>query len=1199
MQTTLLGLAIALILALVTALVGPLLIDWGTYRALFEKEASRLVGVDVSVNGAIDARLLPSPRLTLHDIEIGAADKVRARGLTIEFALGSLMRGEWRATEMQLDGPQITLALDETGKLRAPGFAVAFDPDALSIEKLSVENGKVVLGDAANGASLTLDRFWFHGEARSLLGPFKGEGAFAVGGSLYPYRVSTGRYGDDGALKLRVNVDPVDRPLSLELDGMLGLAGAAPRFDGTMALTRPVGITGRAGAQGTRALTPPWRLSGKVKARAQSALIENLELQYGPEEQGVRLSGVADLAFGKRPLFNLILSGRQIDLDRAFATGEAGPAPPAATLRALAELTGGVFRPDFPVQLGIGIDQVTLGGASVQNLRGDVSSGGGVWNLDRLEFRAPGFTQVKLSGTLVAADTGVSFTGPAEVETGDARALAAWLEGRGDTGQGDLRPLRMRGDVVLGSEKIGIERLRAEFERKSIAGRLAYVFPAGGQKASLEAELNAPELDIDAALGFGKALVAGSKLARPHNMTIAADIGRATLAGFTARDASARVKVDGAGVEIDRLSIADFGGGAFSASGRIVTSGATPQGTMRVELDAPDLAPIVALMQRVAPETARALDVRAASMAPARLRAQFALEGSAPATRAKLAIDGSLGPMRVALETQGHVDPAAFTARDLDISGKLDSDDARQLLGVLGIDRVLAAGNGRGTFTFSARGPARGEMNVEARLAANGLDAAVGGTARLFGDARTATLRATVARANAAPLRGASGSGAALPVTYSGRIALAGSEVTFSEIDATAGNASLRGRLTLALAAPYRLNGRIDADNLDAAALVASAAGMPAAADRSAAWSWSREPFAGGAIGAVTGEVELQARRVALLPHLHARELRTTVRLAKDEMVFDDVAGALDGGRLAGRLALQASGGGIKARAKFALSNADAASVLAAGARPAVTGTLGLSAEIEGSGLSPVALVGSLHGTGKISLADGQLAALDPRAFETVTRAVDQGLVIDQTRIGDIVRRTLASGQLTIKRGEGVLAFNAGQVRLANVIAESRDADLALSGTLDLIDGSLDGRMVLSGKSEAANTHPDIHMALKGPFAAPVRSIDVSALTGWLTLRAVENQTRKLKAAEREAEEAARRREAEQAARKREAEQAARKLEASQTPSSVPPVSPPLMALPPREAPALAPSLPAPLVIGPLPVPGGKDQSGTSVGAQN
>ena len=57
MQTTLLGAAIAIILAVLTALVGPLLIDWSSHRSLFEKEASRLVGAPVRIAGAIDARL--------------------------------------------------------------------------------------------------------------------------------------------------------------------------------------------------------------------------------------------------------------------------------------------------------------------------------------------------------------------------------------------------------------------------------------------------------------------------------------------------------------------------------------------------------------------------------------------------------------------------------------------------------------------------------------------------------------------------------------------------------------------------------------------------------------------------------------------------------------------------------------------------------------------------------------------------------------------------------------------------------------------------------------------------------------------------------------------------------------------------------------------------------------------------------------
>jgi large subunit ribosomal protein L24 len=169
---------------------------------------------------------------------------------------------------------------------------------------------------------------------------------------------------------------------------------------------------------------------------------------------------------------------------------------------------------------------------------------------------------------------------------------------------------------------------------------------------------------------------------------------------------------------------------------------------------------------------------------------------------------------------------------------------------------------------------------------------------------------------------------------------------------------------------------------------------------------------------------------------------------------------------------------------------------------------------MSGAGLSPVALIGSLQGNGKLTLSNGQFSGLDPRAFDAVTRAVDQGLPIDGGRIGDVVQKALESGQLLVKQAEGSISVSAGQVRLANVTVESKDADLSLSGNLDLTDGSIDARMVLSGSKRAAGARPDIFMALQGSATAPVRTVDVSALAGWLTLRAVENQTRQLRAIE-------------------------------------------------------------------------------------
>ena len=159
----------------------------------------------------------------------------------------------------------------------------------------------------------------------------KGEGAVTMAGHSYPYRLALGRLSDEGAFKLHINVDPPDRPLSIEADGTVSFADAQPRFDGTASLARPVGIGARGESQ--QALTQPWRVNGKVKAGGQSALMENVEFQYGSQDQAFQLTGVADYKFGKRPYFNGILSGRQIDLDRAADATDAARLPPPAPER--------------------------------------------------------------------------------------------------------------------------------------------------------------------------------------------------------------------------------------------------------------------------------------------------------------------------------------------------------------------------------------------------------------------------------------------------------------------------------------------------------------------------------------------------------------------------------------------------------------------------------------------------------------------------------------------------------------------------------------------------------------------------------------------------------------------------------------------------------------------------------------------------
>jgi uncharacterized protein involved in outer membrane biogenesis len=1110
LQTTLLGLAIAIILALLTALVGPLLIDWASHRSVFEAEASRLLGLQVRVNGEIEARLLPAPRLTLHEIEIGSGgeQKVRARALGFEFALGSLMRGEWRAAEMQLVGPQLRLGLDPAGHVVAPNLAIQFSPDSLSIDHLSVEDGKVTLTDAASGGSATFERLWFNGEARSLLGPFKGEGAATVSGELYPFRLAISRYSEESSLRLHVNVDPVSRPLSIETDGTLTLAGGAPKFDGSLSFSRPVGIASRATAE----VTQPWRIGGKVKASTASALMQQFEFQYGSEEQGVKLTGVAEFKFGRQPRFDGVLSGRQVDLDRALARDDGVRSPPAAAIRQIAELAADAFRPAIPIQISIGINQVTLGGSTVANLRGDITTDANGWNLDRFEFRAPGFTQVRLSGHLAVGAGGVSFTGPAEIDAGDPKVLAAWLEGRSNVAGGNLRPLNLRGDVVLGSERIAIERLRASVQRRNVSGRLAYVFAAGNRPASLDAALDAPELDIDAALGFGKALLTGSNLTWPPEMAIVANIGRATFAGFEARETSAKLQMSGSGLQIDRLSVADLGGGSFSASGHIDTDGGAPRGALTFDFESRQTAAVTALVERFAPATAREITGLLARVNRAKLHGSLDItdDKQASATVAQATLTGTVDTMNLNLKARASGRWEKAAAADIRVDGAITAPEGAMLLKLFALDRYVTAVKGAGELKVLVSGRADAEQKIDLRLACGGLVMQSSGQGHISLDkGLQLTSMLDISGADLAPLRpGAKGS---LPATLKARLLLGNRSIKLENLNAQLGGSNVRGTIAFEAESPRVVSGALEADAVDAGPLIAAAAAMPTPASGSVGWVWSSDPFGAGPFGDYAGQVAIKARRLDLMPRLTAREFRGSLRFGKQQLALEDASAEAAGGRLAGQLSLASGEEGLKAKAKISLKGVDAASVFAADARPAVTGSLDFAAELEGSGLSAVALIGSLHGSGRFTLNGAQLAGLDPRVFDAVTRAVDKGLAIDSARISDTVSKSLDSGRLSIERMEGTIAISAGQMRLSPVTAESKDAAVSMAGSLDLTEGTLDGRLILSGSARAAGARPDIFMAVRGPVAAPARTINVAALTGWLTLRAVENQSKQLR----------------------------------------------------------------------------------------
>ena len=1127
MQTTLLALAVAVILALVSALVAPLLIDWNRCRGAFEQEASRLTGLAVRVNGAIEARILPTPRIKLGDVEVGERGQpphLQAAGIELEVGLTPLLRGEVRATELRLVAPQINLGLDRSGTIDWSGLSPVLRPDTLTISRFEVEDGRVVLSDARSGARITLQKLRFDGDIRSFAGPFHGEGAFVVGDELYDYRISGSRAGEDGdGLKLKLTVDPSNHPLTTAIDGTLNFYRGMPQFDGVLSLARPAGVML---AGGERVMSDPWQLAGKVHATPESASLHDLALQYGPDERAVNFTGKAELTFGEHPRLDGNVAAVQVDVDRMLAAPDVTHRPPFVMLKSFLEAFVAAVKPPMPLSIGIAIDAVTVGGTAIQALHGGVGFEAGGWSINDFAFRAPGFTDVNVSGRLDHGPQGLAFSGPASLQAADLKTLMAWLESRSEQPAGPAEVLTARGAVTIGSGRFVLDRLSAALDKENLDGGLAYTWATADRPASLDGELHAAKLNVDALVAFAKAVASDRALEVPHEVALVLDVGKATFAGVDARAVDARVKFDAGILHIDRLSVGDLGGATLDIGGRIDDWSSQPRGRLTLDLNAKSLAGLTEVVGRSAPRFSGTLQPFVDRLAPARMHGVLTVDRASPLrpgggdrTDAKLELGGDLGTMRLTVTGLATGEAAKPGAAAVIVSGRLDADDGRALVQLLDLDRVLSVDQLPGQMTIAADGPLDGDLRLRGLASAGGFSATAEGALHLNGkQAPSGNLQLKMSAADPRPLRRTmtGQSGPLAPISATAIIGVAGADLSVTDLAMTIGKSSLRGRLDLKMAKPVVISGDVAADDVDAASVAMLLLGLPGAAP-GAAMPWSASPIGTGAFPALNGDVAFKFDRAVLTPALTARALTGIVHFQPPDIALRDIGGNLAGGRLGGELRFRRDAEKFSGQGHIELAGANAAA-LAGADNNGIDGLLTVKLQGDSAGLSLDGVVGSLHGSGTIALGKGQFAGIDPAVFDTAIRAADQSGSTEAARINQVVTAAMEKGRLTFAQGEAEVTIAAGQVRLANAMLHGQGgAELALEGVLDLNKSAIDARMTLSEPVPAnalISPPPELAIGIKGPLAAPERKLDVSALVGWLTLRATEQQTRRLESIE-------------------------------------------------------------------------------------
>jgi hypothetical protein len=1123
-QATLLSFGIAVILALVAAMVGPVFIDWTQYRGAIEAEASRIVGAPVRIAGPIDVRLLPTPSLNLKGIEIGPAGAPRAlaaRGITMEFGLSTLLRGEFRADEANLDGPEFTIGLDQSGALELPAANLGFDPDRLAIDRLAVEHGHITFTDAASGTRFTVDDVRLAGELRSLSGPYKADGSFAANGEHFNFRISTSRRADDGAMKLRLAVDAMEPALAFDSDGTLWIAQGVPRYEGAATLSRVVGtaLPGR-----HVAINDPWKVTGKVKANAGSAAFSELDLQYGPDVRSFHVAGSAVMNFGRSPGLAADLGVRQLDLDRVLGESEQKRLP-FAIVRTMAESLVATAPPPIPLRIGIGFDSVTAGGIMLTGVRGDIRHTADGWNLDSFDLRAPGATMLHLAGKFIAGQPGtaegVAFAGPLKIDSGDPAVFLAWVEGRSPADRAALGPMHAGGTVTLAGDRAAVEGLAAEIDRKPLEGRLAYRFATAAKPARLDATLRAADLDFDRGIAIGNAMFASSTaFDRPGEIALSLDIGHAIYAGIEARQAHAMLTYDAAGLKIERLSVADIGGTSVEANGRVDGIGEAARGSIAVTLAAPRLDGATALADRFMPGASEILRKYGSRMLPFRVNGKLEVEprpanAAGARTAAKLKLDGRLAGIDIDLDgsaTGDITDPAAAAVR---FDGRLNAPEARRLAALLGLDILVNADARPARATFTIDGAVDRGFKMDGKFAGTDVNASAAGNLAAAGNGTfDVSLRAADSRL---PRRGG-----AVPVDLKSRMAIDNGTVKLSDLAGKIAGTNVKGDLSLGIGEPLKIDGHIAADQVDAAELTALFTGTPrgAPARPGQVQEWPAEPFGLVAMPALEGQIELRATAARWLAFT-ARQLSGTLRFTPSALSLSDMSGTLADGRLGLDANFRRDGKAVVLASHVKLTNADLPALLAGALRVPASGRISLDAELQGQGLSAASLIGALEGTGTVTVERADIAGLDPNAVNAVIAALerDRALASNAGRVNDAANAGLDGGRLKLSYATAPLVIADGRAQLLDLAVAVQNTDITGLVSLGLNDGLLDARLAMTGPQRPdapAAQRPQMTVSIRGPLTAARRRADVANLVSWVTIERVEQESKRLEEAEKE-----------------------------------------------------------------------------------
>ncbi len=1084
-------LALGLILALTAALAGPWLVDWTAHRGWVESELSRITETRVRVEGAVDLKLLPVPKLSLAQVRVSSnrldgpvLDIAKVR---LELAAASLLRGELRFIDAELERPQLTLSLREDGGVFMPRMSVLSD-NGIQIEKLTVTEGSVVMRALGRGEPLVFGGIFFSGEASSLVGPYRGSGAIKIGSEPIKWRFSTGVIEED-RLRAKIILDESKLQPRVELDGQLGfegdLAGGLLSFDGHSIFSGTSMVAGQ---------SVPWRLVGGLKAGHAGARMDEAELRAGEDERALVATGALTLEREPQPKAHLSFTSRQLDLDRLLgASGQAASRRLSALVSDV--LADRSFAEQWPFALTAELNApaATLAGETFSELRSEIIVV--PRDLSRVKFsvQGPARSALMLDGT-VETGAAAAFRGRAEVIARDIPRLSAYLAIIAPEAARirDLpfRSVELAGDVDMSSIGAIGRQLRLRLDRSEFSGALAYTRAQGSEHARLFADLASEALDLEDLPD----ITGPARLVSDMNLSLALEARAVRLERFGVGNVEAghiglRLVKDADDVRLEKLAIENLGGASLSAQGHFGAAGAE----LSARVDAQRLGDLTNLLQRMAPSAASdALAERAVALSPLQLDAtlrgrhleawdELRFEGTARGTQFNFALK-----------------PAGATA---DVTGAAENNDAGLLLRQIGFDTLPLTNQGAGRLQLRASGSADKGFAGTLSLAAARLDLALDGTVR--GALAQPALR------GALRMRSADASGflrisgfalpdvsATLPIDLSGELVSANGVITLDKLSGLVAGSFVNGSLRSQEVDGFRRwSGQVKTDRLHLSALTSLALGVPTAAPRGGIWS--EQKFLPGLAEVPRLSLDVSVSDFDLPDHLTARDAQFRLRLEQGLVAIEQARMTWAEGALGGDVVLRRDAQGASLLSKIDFKNL-------VWPQGPVSGRLSGHVELTSTGTSYATLAAGLAGEGQAQAAGLSFASADPAAITRLMESVDRGQVnLDERDLRSALLREFERAPFAVgQRSLAITAAN-GVVRLAAMETPR------ISLMFDVRQWMSEAHVTPTAATprDWQGDPPAATLIWQGRAGAMQRSLDASSLFNTISARAIQRAT--------------------------------------------------------------------------------------------